>query len=113
MTLHCASRLGFLSSLYQQRHKIAFTLGLISEVPIAMCNSDHNLEQNFIIQNDTETESTVPPIAFQAQEIQLFCNDFMDTSSDPTRALSLIDNQSFIIDRAYSTPALSIFHPPS
>ena len=78
-----------------------------------MCNSDYDFGQGLVIQEDTDSDSALPPLAYQTQEIQLFCNDFIDISSDPNRSLSLIDNQSIVIDHAYNTPALSIFHPPS
>jgi hypothetical protein len=113
MTLHCASRLGVLSYLYEKRHSVAFTIGLISEVPIAMCNNDYDFNEGLVIQEDTERDSTLPPIAFHTQEIHLFCNDFTDLSADANRFALQIDNSSVVIDHTYNTPALSIFHPPS
>lgn len=113
MTLHCASRIGFLSSIYQKRHKIAHTLGLISEVPIAMCNSDYDFNPGLVVLEDADSDSTLPPITFQTQEILLFFHQSTDFLTNPNRFISLVDNHSKVIDHAYKTPALSIFHPPS
>lgn len=41
MTLHCASRLGVVSYLYENRLEIAYQIGLIAEIPIAMCAGDY------------------------------------------------------------------------
>lgn len=72
MMLHCASRVGFLSYLYQQRHEIAFALGLIAEVPIAMCSSDYDFSDDLSVHvsdNDEAARQTLP----MAFEINLFC----------------------------------------
>jgi hypothetical protein len=71
MILHCASRVGFLSYLYQNRNEIAYTLGLTDELPIAMCNSDYDFDKGLTIQSvdhDETSQRTFPT----ASEIKLF-----------------------------------------
>jgi hypothetical protein len=111
MMLHCSSRIGFLSYLYQQRHEIAYTIGLIAEVPIALCSSDYDFDPALKIQAQDESDQTLPSV-FQAREIQLF---FSKQSIDVEPELSIIcENQiPGVIEKTYFPPALSIFHPPS
>ncbi len=82
MILHCASRVGFLSYLYQNRNEIAYTLGLADEMPIAMCNSDYDFDKGLTIQavDHDETSQRTFPIAF---EIKLFCDS--DKTQVPDR----------------------------
>ncbi|MBT1684990.1 hypothetical protein [Dawidia soli] len=111
MMLHCASRVGFLSYLYQQRQEIAFALGLIAEVPIAMCSSDYDFTDDLAVHvsdNDEAARHTLP----MAFEINLFCT-----------AVAMPD---FAAKEAGNTPGIShdwcsplagclraIFHPPA
>lgn len=111
MMLHCASRMGFLSYLYQQRHEIAYALGLISEVPIAMCSSDYDFSDGLVLQasHDDETSQRTLPMAL---EIKLF---FVSVE------VPVIDMQEAGADKTYgplwSRPLhgclRSIFHPPA
>jgi hypothetical protein len=71
MMLHCASRLGVISYLYQQRHQIAYQVGLIAEIPIALCDSDHDFSGELKIQHHDNDEK-LPATFTQAPEIQLF-----------------------------------------
>ncbi len=68
MSLHCSSRLGFVSYLYQQRHEIAFSLGLTAEKVIAMCNGDYHQQTTLVSDQSNHETAPVP----QALEINLF-----------------------------------------
>jgi hypothetical protein len=111
MMLHCASRIGFLSYLYQQRHELAYTIGLIAEVPIALCSSDYDFDSGLKIRAQDESDQSLPTV-FQAREIQLF---FFRQNIEVNPELSLIcENQiPGVIEKSYYPPSLSIFHPPS
>lgn len=111
MMLHSASRLGVLSYLYQQRHDIAYAVGLIAEIPIAMCNSDYDFGSGLVIVSANGSDHSLPPQSLQAREIQLFVNEFIGFI-EPRRLEFKID-QPFLVESAYSSPPLSIFHPPS
>ncbi|HZX73350.1 MAG TPA: hypothetical protein VFE57_02950 [Cyclobacteriaceae bacterium] len=102
MIAHCASRLGVVSFLYQKRHAIAYSMGVIAEVPIAMCTSDYDFGKGPNI--ETSSSEAAAPITILAQEINLFfvaqlemqkpqsqllSNDFSDSSIDHYRLNSL------------------------
>lgn len=109
MMLHSASRLGVLSYVYQQRHVIAEAIGLIAEVPIAMCDSSYHLSNELqVVAHDSDTESVPPSIL--AHEIQLFFTDVLSLAS-PDRLL-LPSQSTALIETAYSSPPLPIQHPP-
>ncbi|MFN8342807.1 MAG: hypothetical protein U0V64_14180 [Cyclobacteriaceae bacterium] len=71
MVLHCSSRLGVLSYLYQQRHVIAITLGLSTETPIASCGSYYHAGQELIVPDSGHSEAA-PAVLSLAQSIDLF-----------------------------------------
>jgi hypothetical protein len=111
MMLHCASRVGFLSYLQQQRHEIAFALGLITEVPIAMCSSDYDFSDGLSIHvsdHDDAARQTLP----MAFEINLFCV----AVEMPVFAAKEVGNNAAHTSR-WSSPLQgclrSIFHPPA
>ncbi|HMI66936.1 MAG TPA: hypothetical protein VK517_12900 [Cyclobacteriaceae bacterium] len=110
MTLHCTSRLGLLSHLYQVRHSIAYSVGLIAEIPIAMCSSDYDFSKGLQIEVP-DSEKGMPGLA-QAYEINLF---FISAFSLPDPSSVLLSRELFIRGPANYrlTPDLSIFHPPS
>lgn len=111
MALHSASRLGVLSYLYQQRHEIGYTLGLIEEVPIAMCNSDYDFGAGLHFESHDNTDSSLPPVAFTAHEIHLFYSQ-PEAPLNTERIITAVEKQSAVINRAFTSPPLSIFHPP-
>ncbi len=113
MVLHSTSRLGILSYLYQQRHQIAYTIGMIAELPIAMCNSDYNFNGELLIQSHDMADSTLPPTIFIASEIHLFFTRLTDIAIDPNRLLASLNKLPWVVVRDYTSPSLSIFHPPS
>jgi hypothetical protein len=111
MALHCACRLGFLDQLYQQRHTISHAIGLIEEIPIAMCNSDYDFGQELMIEAQHE-DSSIPKGMIQAQEINLFFSSF----STPllhhnfiTLELIFLLEEDNLIHRDFT----SVFHPPT
>ena len=113
MVLHSASRVGLISYLYQQRHEIAYTLGIIAEIPIAMCSSDYDFSGKLVIHEQKSADSSVPPSIAQAPEIHLFLQRLCTFDVNGVRSLVRIAHQSYIADNGYPTPTLSIFHPPS
>lgn len=111
MMLHCASRVGFLSYVHQQRHEIAFALGLITEVPMAMCSSDYDFSDGLSIHvsdNDDTARQTLP----MAFEINLFCV----AVEMPDLAAKEVGSNATYTSRG-SSPLQgclrSIFHPPA
>ena len=108
MTLHCAGRLGVLNWLYEQRHVIAFDLGLIDEKPIAECGSAYLQDGLVIVQQDDAHASPSP--VFSAKEINLFC-DLKKVVLH--RAFTIVKPQYPGVVTFYSTPSRNgIFHPP-
>lgn len=111
MTLHCACRLGILDQLYQQRHAISHAIGLIEEIPIAMCNSDYDFSEGLVIETQQE-DSSVPAHIVQANEINLF---FYSYSIPPllnnsiTLALVFTLEDENLLQRDFA----SVFHPPA
>lgn len=111
MMLHCASRVGFLSYLYQQRHEIAFTLGLIAEVPIAMCSSDYDFNDDLSVHvsDSDDAAHQALPMAF---EINLFCVAVAMPDFAAKEAVSTATGT-----HRWSGPRAgclrSIFHPPA
>jgi hypothetical protein len=112
MVLHSASRVGFLSYLYQQRQQIAYSLGFIEEVPVAVCSSDYDFSQDLTIETSDEVDSTLPAAMLLANEIHLF---FIKHTVDLHPLLSFLRENTIpgVVERIYLPPTLSIFHPPS
>ncbi len=110
MTLHCSSRLGLLSHLYQVRHSIAYSVGLIAEIPIAVCSSDYDFSKGLQIEVP-DSEKGMPGLA-QAHEINLF---FISAFYLPEPSSVLLSQQLFLRSPgSYGLmPDLSVFHPPS
>ncbi len=109
MMLHSASRLGILSHIYEERHSIAFTIGLIAEIPIALCSSDYDVDPALSVQTTGDQDPI--PRAFQAREIVLFCDD-------PVISLDFIPvplNNSVYrpyLETPYGSPVTGVFQPP-
>jgi hypothetical protein len=112
MVLHSASRVGFLSYLYQQRQQIAYSLGFIEEVPVAVCSSDYDFSQDLTIETADEVDSTLPVAMLMANEIHLF---FIKHTVDIHPQLSFLRENIIpgVVEKIYLPPTLSIFHPPS
>ena len=106
MLLHCASRLGFVSYMYQQRHEIAFSLGLTAEKVIAMCNSNYHKEIKFAEHHSGNETTTLP----HDQEINLFF--VVNVVCFPPYSSEADKGMSFYHYGRYSSPPPDIFHPP-
>lgn len=111
MTLHCASRLGIISYLYSQRHEIAYSVGLIAEVPMTMCNDEfHRIGGVLVLLQSRTADDRVPIVLSAAQEITLFAHvEYLQLSS-PTGTLT--EHNTSTILNAYSKRLSAIFHPP-
>lgn len=111
MTVHCAGRLGVISYLYQQKNTIAQTIGLISELPIAVCSGDYDFDGGFQFVEATD-ESSTPPIVFQAKEVNLFLSAvFMPPL--PTRVLLPGSYHNAPDGSPLQGMPDSVFHPPA
>jgi hypothetical protein len=111
MLLHCSSRLGVLSYLYKNRHEIAYTVGMISEMPIAFCSSDYEGERGLIIQHNDGSDH-LPPVFAQAREINLFYHE-VDFTLRPSYTLARQTHIGFIYPAPYPEPPSGVFHPPA
>jgi hypothetical protein len=112
MVLHSASRLGVISYLYGKRHDLAYRVGLIAEIPIAICNLDHFSKQVPLVISDHDTTDKQLPVQFsQAKEINLFIQSH-DQSLVTARAALDSDHNTILIEARYTPPLLIIFHPP-
>ena len=113
MVLHCASRLGFISYLYSNRHDIAYSVGLIAEIPIAICSSDSALpDAPLIIEYPQDADTSVPVHFGQAKEIVLFL-DTHQTNSVGSLRHTIVEHNTTKGQHFYASPHFSIFHPPS
>ena len=110
MVLHCASRLGVLSYLYENRNEIANTMGLISEVPIAMCSSDYDFNQGLHIQHN-DNHPSAPASFLTAHEITLFSQAYISYNLPEKSNRSGQEKIPYTIGD-YQHPALEIFQPP-
>jgi len=110
LLLHCCSRTGLLSYLYEQRHEIAYALGIIDEVPIAFCGAAYYNDQGIVVQTETQHES-IPPVLRNATEIILFFS-FPETPIQVRQPL-LSDGPSSVYHvSSYEAPAQGLFQPP-
>lgn len=113
MMLHCASRLGILSYLYQERHSIAQAVGLIQEVPIALCSSDYDFNQGLLSIQDHNDSETLPVTFGHAHEINLFAPDnAFDNTCYSHHYLAGTLNQPPYIATISPSPHFKIFQPP-
>lgn len=112
MMLHCAGRLGLISYLHNNRHEIAYTIGLITEIPIATCNGEYFAKQApLIIEDDDSADQQLPVQISRAREILLFSHEMSFNLSMNLSELLLTHNTSFT-EVQYNSPVLRIFHPP-
>lgn len=110
MVLHCASRLGVLSYLYENRNQIANTVGLISEVPIAMCSSDYDFNEGLHIQH-ADTNPAVPASFLTAHEITLFYQAYSSFNLQKNSNVADEGKSPYTVGD-YPHPSLEIFQPP-
>jgi hypothetical protein len=111
MVLHCAGRLGLLSHLYEHRHRIAYTIGLIAEVPIAMCSSAYDFDAGLTILENDSAEQPIQHLFVQAQEIILFMPPAA-TQPSLTKVPVSMKAVTPYSGRPYNATNADIFHPP-
>jgi hypothetical protein len=112
MVLHCASRLGILSWLYSKRHDIAYHIGLIAELPIAMCNGEYFAKQSPLLIKSSGSSDTSMPVQFaQATEILLFIHSSNKTDLQAVSKTKTDHNTAFLAIH-YRQPVIDVFHPP-
>lgn len=111
MVLHCASRLGVISYLYQERHTIAHSVGLIADIPIAMCNSEFDFGKGLTFVN-IDHDDQLPASLSIAHEIHLFLSwPELETSPEYFKILERqLSGKTF---QNYIPPTYPIFHPPA
>jgi len=110
--MHCASRLGFMTWMYQNREEIAYSLGFIHERPITMCGRVYDLDRAVKIEAVQHDTDNMPAPALPVSDINLFI-DFSDITQK-------VHNRSFLAEvfnnlyqpHACSSPAYPIFQPP-
>lgn len=112
MTLHCASRLGLLSYLYQNRQEVALTFGLIKEIPIAVCSSDYEGDKTLVITTPDDSDKSLPTAISQAQEINLYFERTI-VNHAPQFTWLVADRLSSLTESPYTPPLQDIFHPPT
>lgn len=110
MVLHCACRLGFISYLYENRHQIASSIGLVVEIQIASCSSDYDADESLHVKH-TESDKNAPLNFRLAHEINLFVQHHVAFSGElnGTMATSSVCPYS---TSHYLSPHLDIFQPP-
>jgi hypothetical protein len=89
---------------------MAYSMGLITEIPIAVCSSDYDFNKGLHIEVP-DSDKGMPGLAL-AYEINLF---FISAFYLPDPSSVLLSQELFIRGPGnYSlTPDLSVFHPPS
>lgn len=109
MLVHAAGRFGALSYVYENRHAIAFSFGLIGEVPIAMCSSEYDFGDQLMVDQSSSDESM--PAFMHAQEIKLFCVPVLNL---PETGRTILEIEPPINAGPFYNPVSrsSVFHPP-
>ncbi|HOX83598.1 MAG TPA: hypothetical protein PLJ60_15130 [Chryseolinea sp.] len=110
MVLHCAGRLGVLSYLYKNRLELANTIGIISEIPIALCSSDYDADKNLKI-HLPDSDTSLPVNFLSGQEIILFFNHQPLLFTLNKTAFASDSKSHYALPR-YPSPTLKIFQPP-
>jgi len=113
MVLHCASRLGLVAYLYDSRYDIAYSMGLIADIPIAVCETEYFTKDApfSIVLPDNQADEQMPVKHFQAREIVLFAEEIDKSIPSIFSALNITHNTATFESR-YPAPELAIFHPP-
>lgn|GEM_PF-831479 len=112
MVLHCASRTGLLTYLYQQRLQIAYSLGFIDEIPIAVCSSDYDFRQEFIVHQTDENRAASHQTLPMASEIKLFFVTQLIHITD-TNGIAVVKSSRPDVTRPLTGCRDSVFHPPA
>ncbi len=112
MVLHCASRTGLLTYIYQQRLQIAYSLGLINEIPIAVCSSDYDFRHEFIVHQTDENGPASHQSLPMASEIKLFFVTPLIHVTD-TDGIAVVKNSRPDAAQPLTGCADAVFHPPA
>lgn len=110
MTLHCASRLGVLSYLHENRYTIGYSLGMISEIPIALCNNEIDVHKSFYI-GQHDLQDKIPAGFPRALEITLFEELLQPLSFKQHTIITNAANTAYTVPD-YRSPSLEFFQPP-
>jgi len=108
---HFAAKLGIVSYLYQHRNSIAHSVGLIREIPIAICDQHYDFRTEIQFADTEEKHSVPPPIALN-KEVSLFLTPTVVTIV-PNRVLLSSPFGVVQIGIPRAELSRSIFHPPS
>jgi hypothetical protein len=108
--LHCASTLGFIDYIYNQRHDISIALGLIEEAPIALCGSRYEHPKTFEVADHKEHKS--PKSHPKAHQIKLFFTSIHRIQKKPIASHQ--NDRSHHFSNLYSFSLIdSAFRPPA
>lgn len=111
MTLHCGVRLGFFDHVYSLRHEIAYGIGLIKEIPLAICGSQYDFSNKLDIVIERETDS-IPQSIVKAKEINLFYISAFRISL--TQEILFSNLKVAFLSNLYALDFSNpIFHPPT
>lgn len=109
--LHCVSRLGVLSYLYEKRNDIAYAAGLISHVPITLCTEKHDVLKDLLKLNSDQERGEVPAKFPIAQDITLFPPTVPDYNQ--SAGLQGVEKKTKLYyQEDLSNYFQDIFHPP-
>ena len=112
MFLHGASRLGVVHYLFSKRHSIAYSVGLISEIPIATCSGDYlSNHAPLIIKDADDTDERLPSTFSVAKKITFFIQAAHKTDQFAC-LISEVTYNTAPLKIPCSPPLSAIFHPP-
>ena len=111
MILHCASRMNVLSYLFEHRHEIALGLGIIDEIPIAVCHHTYEFEKGLNIETADDENSNLPAFSHAHEIILFFQTSFFKLN--PGRQPLMASHFTMIHPKRYTPPGFAIFHPPA
>jgi hypothetical protein len=97
--------------LYIKRNHIAFSLGLLTEVPIAVCSGEYEFDRGLIMISQQNDSTSQMPLA-QAEEINLFVSPVCVVSL--TNTFTTFDQVVPVENKAPRDPhSISVFQPPA
>lgn len=111
MLSHFAGRWGVISYLYENKDRIAHTIGIISEIPIAMCSSDYDFGGPLLV-SETDDSHATAPLVLDVKDANFFLSSFSFTVR--LEVPITITNFFGKSDGRLRDGSLdSVFHPPS
>lgn len=97
--------------MYEKRNEIAYAIGLIAEIPIAICSSDYDFNKGLVIDHGDD-HHPAPKQLTHAQEIILFAPAAALDVKPAFFGLNTRD-AAYVNELYYSPPPFPIFHPPA